>query len=382
MRHDERGLLATDLAATTGLSPAAAELLLELATNGPTTRATLAARGRHTALASLLACGAAELAGDLVRHRPPSWRLRRVAVRGARLCVQVCGEGEALVLAPAFGAYHTLWGTPWVPERGQVGAFSRSFRTVAIDYRGTGCSDITPAPYSLDGFAADLHAVLDRLHVQRAHLVGVSLGGGVALRMALARPERVASLVLCSTNAGPIDTVTRGKAEAFLALASEHGLEWALKVYLRNPLAGATAETVDGLLAVGRRSVRTLDNFLNLYRANVFRSDLRDRLGEVRARALVVVGERDLPFFQEEAGVLARGIAGARLARVPEAGHVVWSDRCGEFNRLVLDFLGELRPRAAADRRAGARGPARRGAAAPAIVSAVGARRADRCLEA
>lgn len=339
MTPADRDLLAADLCVTAGLSPAAARLLLRLAEDGPVEAASLTGADDRRGLAALRACDAAEVDGARVRHRPASWRVRRLAVRSTRLCVQTCGEGEALVLAPPFGTYRCLWGTPWARGARQLGPFSRRYRTISVDYRGTGCSDIGAAPYSLEGCAADLHAVLDRLRVERAHLLGVSIGGGVVLRMALMRPERIASLVLCGTNASAIDAATRAKAETFLSLARDRPLEWALRAYLRTPLAAATPRTVDALVALGRRSVRTLANFLNLYRANIFRSDVRDRLGEIRVPTLVLVGERDVAYFQEEARMLASGIAGAALVSVPAAGHVVCEHNPRAFNRVVLDFL-------------------------------------------
>jgi pimeloyl-ACP methyl ester carboxylesterase len=157
--------------------------------------------------------------------------------------------------------------------------------------------------------------------------------------MALLRPERVASLVLCGTNASEIDPDTRAKGERFLAEARARSLDWALRAYLRTPLAAVGPEAIDALVALGARSVRTLANFLNLYRANVFRSDVRARLGEIRAPTLVLVGARDLAYFQDEARMLAGGIAGARLVVVPGAGHMVWEQNPRRFNRAVLDFL-------------------------------------------
>ncbi len=343
----ERDLLAADVSATAGFSRRAARLLLRLADEGPLTIAAAVAPGDVETLAALVTRGAAVVADGVVRHRPSSWRLRRVSVGDARLCVQTCGDGEALVLAPAFGTYRCLWGTPWAQAASQLVPFSRSFRTISVDYRGTGCSDITTGTYSLEEFAGDLDAVLDALGIARAHLLGVSLGGGVVLRMALARPERVASLVLCATNASAIDAATCAKAEAFLTLASGRSLDWAMRTYLRTPLAAATPETIEAMLALGRRSVRTLDNFMNLYRANVFRTSVRERLGEIRVPTLVLVGERDLPYFQDEAAVLARGIAGAEVLTVPAAGHLVCVDNPDFFNKVVLEFL---RRRSAAER--------------------------------
>jgi pimeloyl-ACP methyl ester carboxylesterase len=339
MTPTERDLLASDLSATAGFSQRAAQLLLLLAEKGPVAASAVVEPGDVAALAALVACGAAVVANGVIQHRPASWRLRRLSIRGTRLCVQTCGDGEALVLAPAFGTYRCLWGTPWTQAPNQLGPFSRSWRTVCVDYRGTGCSDITSEAYALEEWAADLDAVLDALGIARAHVLGVSLGGGVALRLALACPSRVASLVLCATNASAIDPVTRTKAEAFLALASSRSLEWAMRTYLRTPLAAATPDTVEAMLALGRRSVRTLDNFMNLYCANVFRTSVRERLGEIRVPTLVVVGEGDVPYFQEEAELLARHIADAELVRVPAAGHLVCVDDPTLFNQVVLRFL-------------------------------------------
>jgi 3-oxoadipate enol-lactonase len=340
MTAADEHVLAAEVRASTRLPEAAARLLLRLAAHGPLPASAFGAADARAALAALERCGAAAVDEGLVRHRPASWRLARLAVRGTRLGVQTCGAGEALVLAPAFGTCHALWGTPWVSPPSQLAAFSRRYRTICVDYRGTGCSDIDDAPYSLEDCAADLDAVLERLRVRRAHFLGVSLGGGVVLRAALLRPARVASLVLCATNASALDAAVHAKAERLLAEAPRRSLDWALRAYLQTPLtAGASAEELAAMLALGARSVRTLENFLNLYRANVFRSDVRARLGELRMPALVLVGAHDERYFQDDAGVLAAGIAGAVRINVPRAGHMVWAHDRPAFDHAVLDFL-------------------------------------------
>src|SRR5712691_6159077 len=116
-----------------------------------------------------------------------------------RFYVEEHGEGEPLLLLEGLG--RALWA--W---REQIPVFARHFRTIAFDTRGTGRSAVPDEPYGVDELAQDAADVLDG---RRAHIVGLSMGGYVALTLALSLQELVRSLVLVGTGAGGPDRVPR-----------------------------------------------------------------------------------------------------------------------------------------------------------------------------
>ena len=126
-------------------------------------------------------------------------------MRGAptqQLYVEEHGEGEPLLLVEGLGQSMWAW-------REQVHVFARHYRTIAFDTRGTGRSYVPDEPYGIDELAQD---AADILHGRAARVVGLSMGGYVALTLALARPELVRSLVLAGTGAGGPDRVPRSQA--------------------------------------------------------------------------------------------------------------------------------------------------------------------------
>jgi 3-oxoadipate enol-lactonase len=116
---------------------------------------------------------------------------------GAEIYYEVRGEGPPLLLVEGLGYGLWMW-------RGQSPALERSFRLLLVDNRGVGKSTPLPGPYSMDEFARDLLAVLDAARVERAAVLGASMGGLIAQSLAALAPDRVSALVLaCTTPGGP-----------------------------------------------------------------------------------------------------------------------------------------------------------------------------------
>jgi len=227
------------------------------------------------------------------------------------------------------------------------------FRVVRYDVRGHGRSLVPPSGYSFPTYAADLADLLDRLNVDRpitealaveqVHLVGLSMGGGIALQFALDHPRRVRSLVL-------VDSALPGfgyseefaaQVQELVRMARERGPRAALEeVWLPHPI-------FDGVRRLPDKFARLREMVLahpgqDLLAPPEEAPPVVDRLGEIGAPALVVVGEQDLPDFQLIAQVLAANLPHARLAVVPDCGHVPPLERPEEFNRLLVSFLREV----------------------------------------
>lgn len=202
----------------------------------------------------------------------------------------------------------SLW-NPIVPR------LSARYEVATFDQRGTGRSPGRPRA-SMAALAEDTRALLDELGWERAHLVGVSLGGMVALELVLAHPERVASLSLLATHAGGWWRALPTGAAAWVLVTSpgreERMARWLHPPLVRAAMRGRSREAASKVASLGTLAPQLLA---------VARYDVRRRLGEIRARTLVVKPALDIVVRPAGSDELAAGIAGARLVERPEAGH-------------------------------------------------------------
>ncbi|HRX90306.1 MAG TPA: alpha/beta fold hydrolase, partial [Steroidobacteraceae bacterium] len=143
---------------------------------------------------------------------PPELVVSTVRVPGEpRLVADVCGDGELVVLLHGIGGNRSNWAR-------QLRVLAPRCRAVAYDARGYGESDDGPVPLSMADFSSDLGRVLDYFGAARAHVIGLSMGGMVAMDYCLRAPVRVASLVLADTGRGPAHEFSAAELEEFLRL--------------------------------------------------------------------------------------------------------------------------------------------------------------------
>ncbi len=232
---------------------------------------------------------------------------------------------------------------------GQMDAFAERFRVVRYDARGFGDSPLPGGPFSL---VDDLCAIFDHLQLERAVLVGNSLGGKVALEFALTRPERVTALVLVGSALGGHESSPElarfdEQEEAFLEEGRlEEAVELNLRLWVdgpRRPAGAVDAQVRERVAEMQRRASAVL---LAAYEQSPppgpsewLDPPAATRLGEVRAPTLVVVGEEDVDDMLVVADRLAAEIPGARKVVLPGAAHLPAFERPEEFNPIVLEFL-------------------------------------------
>lgn len=256
-------------------------------------------------------------------------------VDGARLSYEVAGEGEAVVLIHSWITDSRSWDP-------QFAEFARRFRVLRYDMRGFGQSDVSHGEYSA---RADLEAVMAAAGVERAALVGVSMGSALALDFALEHPEQVTALVMV----GP-GLSGREPSEAFKTLMDEvdrifdqKGLDATIEREMEIWLYGKGRAAAD-VDAKVRAAVFKMDR----YNSARFPKDMKaqpldppaiGRLGEIRVPTLIVVGDRDVADVFDSADRLEAGIAGARRVVMEGTAHVPNMEQPGAFNQIVLDFL-------------------------------------------
>jgi pimeloyl-ACP methyl ester carboxylesterase len=258
-------------------------------------------------------------------------------MRGAsmqQLYVEEHGEGEPLLLLEGLG--QSLWA--W---RDQIPVFAVHFRTIAFDTRGTGRSPVPKEPYGIDELAQDAADVLEG---RTAQVVGLSMGGYVALILALSKPELVRSLVLVGTGAGGPNRVPR-RQDVRDAYAAAVGLPFDEYGRRTMPLTfspGWTArnpERFEEILAA-RLEHPTPDVTLDAHLEACYGFYARgSEVERIDAPALVVHGDADLIVPVENGRALASRLPNARYVELPGRGHNVQLEDPATINRLTLCFL-------------------------------------------
>ncbi|HEV2685946.1 MAG TPA: alpha/beta fold hydrolase, partial [Actinomycetota bacterium] len=199
---------------------------------------------------------------------------------GAEIYYETAGEGDPLVMIMGLGADSRGWAM-------QTNVFAERYQLVLIDNRGVGKSSVPPGPYTIKQMAADTLAVMDDVGIERPHVLGVSLGGAIAQELALAAPERVRSLALGSTWAGPTDWRSRIRATQLGILHSE-GVEALVRFRMLFIFSPVLFQTAPALMTVIEKTMAetALDGYLQQVDA-AETHDARARLGEITAPTLV-----------------------------------------------------------------------------------------------
>ena len=261
-----------------------------------------------------------------------------VEINGAPLYYEVAGEGYPLVLIHAGVADSRMWD-------GHFEVFARQYRVVRYDWRGAGKSTVPARPFAMH---EELGELLKHLGIARAHVVGISYGGQIALDFTLAHPEMVEKLVLVA--AGPsgdkpaLEQIAYGEAEDAALEAGD--LDGATEITLRTWVDGPKRQPGEVDPAV-RERVRVMQRAAYEIPAPDGADTIEldppaiGRLSEVKAPTLVMVGDYDLQPKVEQARWLANEIAGAQLAVFEGVAHMVNMEKPEEFNQQVLAFLSK-----------------------------------------
>jgi len=259
------------------------------------------------------------------------------AVKGARIYYRMAGQGKTVVLMHAGIADSRMW-------EPQFDLFARHFRVIAYDLRGYGKTEMPPGYYA---HHQDLFGLLNYLGIPRASLVGVSMGGGKAINFAIEYPGMVEKLVLVASGMEGYEFKDSATVEQWPAI--ENAIERSdyltaanleIKMWVVGPRR--TIDQVDpGVLQLVK------DMLLPTYATPPERGiedrlepAASNRLWEVRAPTLVVIGDQDVPDILSISKVLVAGIQGAQRVTITGAAHLPNLEKPEEFNRVVLNFLG------------------------------------------
>jgi len=259
---------------------------------------------------------------------------------GIEIHYETHGTGTPFLFFSETACAGDIWNTFQVPE------FSRDHLIITHDYRGTGKSTKPSVQYSCDDFVDDAVAILDHLNAGPAHLLGHSMGGRVAMLMAIRFPQKVKKLILASVGPG-----VPGAPPIPFKMCKEM-VEWGYQKYVReHALAvGWTAEyirqhtdRVEHFLTIRMNNLPSLEDYLRHVVARQA-CDLSERLRELIHPALVLVGDQDHgsatgTSHRVTSEALAKELPDARFAAIPNEAHNYFMTNPDEAHRIIRQFL-------------------------------------------
>jgi len=251
-----------------------------------------------------------------------------------RIALDLAGQGPFVLMMHGIGGNRTNW-------RAQLPAFAPHFASAAWDARGYGGSDDYDGPLAFDDFVADVLRVLDHFGVQRAHLLGLSMGGRIAMRTALLHPDRIATLTLVDTHEG-FEAFSPAQRQAFVdsrrapLLAGQEPAD----------IAGPVARTLVGPHARPEHLQQLVDSIAALHKHSYIKSlqatvdqVVLGDIAQIRAPAQFIVGADDslTPVAMHHA--MAAKMGGAPVSVLPRAGHLSNIENAEAFNAAALGWL-------------------------------------------
>jgi 3-oxoadipate enol-lactonase len=239
-------------------------------------------------------------------------------------------DAPVVVLSNSLGSTLEMWDP-------NVAALEQAFRVVRYDTRGHGGSPVPPGPYRMDELVDDVVGLLDSLDVRRAHVVGLSLGGMTAIRLASREPDRVDRLVLMCTSAhlGPMsgwtDRAATVRADGGAAVAATVVGRWFTPAFLdAHPRARPLYEAMI--------AATPAEGYAGCCEA-IGAMDLRADLADVTAATLAIAGADDPVTPPEQLAAIVAGIRGSRLLVVPDAAHLANAEQPDAVTAATIEHL-------------------------------------------
>lgn len=223
----------------------------------------------------------------------------------------------------------------------QIDALLPHYRLLLLDLRGHGQSDVGDAQYTQRLYVDDLIALLDELHIRRATLCGLSLGGAVAMRTALDHPERVSGLVLCNTRADDDDYEDIVWRERVVQRIKKIGINRYVETFLKTIFAPGSFTTHQDAVQLIRETMLAMSPLAmcGALLSQAARPNLVPRLFRIKVPTLVIAGELDTFTPPSLAETIADSIPGSVLRVLKHSAHLSPLEDADEFNAHLLEFL-------------------------------------------
>lgn len=255
---------------------------------------------------------------------------------GVEIAYEDVGTGIPVAFIHGFPHNRSLWAP-------QVSGLLDRARCIAPDLRGFGDSSRS-GPFSVDQYADDVATLLGTLAVDRAVVVGLSMGGYVAFSLWRRHRALVRGLVLADTRAGADSDETRAKRQALIEVARTRGSGAVADAQITGMIGKTTREKRPGMIDEVHRMLESapVEGIVGALEAMMARPDSTPTLETIDVPTLVVVGSEDVLTPPSEAEILHRGIRNSRLEVIEHAGHVSNYERPAAFNHVVSEFLAGI----------------------------------------
>jgi 3-oxoadipate enol-lactonase len=256
----------------------------------------------------------------------------KLNANGIDINYEIEGSGPVVTMSHSLSCNLSMWDE-------QVRALRDRYRVLRFDTRGHGATSAPAGAYSLDQIVADLHGLLSGLGIAQTHFVGLSMGGMIGQVFALKHPAMVQSLVLCDTTsrypagAAPI---WEERIRTVEGKGMEPTVEPTLGRWFTAPFRARRPDVMAKVAAMIRATPP--QGYIGCCHA-IPKIDMTDRLGEIHAPALVIVGEEDPGTPVEMARDIHGALPGAELAILRSASHLSNLEQPDEFNRVLAGFL-------------------------------------------
>ncbi|MFA4875773.1 MAG: alpha/beta hydrolase [Methanoregula sp.] len=262
--------------------------------------------------------------------------VRNAEVNGITLAYREFGSGHPLLLINGFASTMDTWNPPL------LALLSQNFRVIIFDNRGTGYSTASDEPFSIPLFAKDTKALMDACGIDRANVLGLSMGASIAQELVLTCPGRVEKLILVSGTCGG-DAGIRMKPEVWNRLSDKSGDLPELANRMFSVLFPESWLAAHDPWKYCPEVHETTREEIAARQAEAFFSWVGSwkRLPEIRCPTLVITGADDGVIPPENAAILAERIPGSQRVQFPGAGHGLQYQCPEEFTRAVLAFLGK-----------------------------------------
>lgn len=257
-----------------------------------------------------------------------------LSVNNVDIWYQRKGQGRPVVFLHAFAVTGAMWFAQ-VPDLSAAG-----YDVICVDQRGHGQSSAPPGPYTIPQMADDIHQLMTQLRLDGACVVGLSMGGRVAMRLALDHPQDVAALVLVSAKSEPAREI-RAELEALVQKVEQGQVAPAVEEWYDGHYQRLAEHAPDLTRKMQAECCHSPGNgFVGAAQAIVEMESMTSRVSEIRAPTLAVAGALDSPCHPFVAWY-ERSIPACWGTIVPEAAHFVNIEQVRRFNNLLLAFLAE-----------------------------------------
>ena len=241
------------------------------------------------------------------------------------LSYAISGHGTPILFIHGFSLDSRMW-------EPQVAHFSPHYQVTTYDLRGFGRSPLPDGAYS---HIEDLYNLIQGLHIQRAHLVGLSLGGEIAIDFSLSHPESVISLALANTSLGGYASTVDWRV-----YAKEQGLDRAKQNWLGHPVFAPSSRNP----GVAKQLKIMIGDYTGWHWLNTdpritLNPPAKGRLKEIKVPTQIILGELDLPYYHDIANLLMTNIPNTKLSTINNAGHMTNLENPVKFNEMLDSFI-------------------------------------------